>query len=293
MSNQNSWSIQSLTKKTFVTKDETGKEVRTQKNVLTVCTTGIKLYKKHFLEGKNKDEDRLVLPYDFILIGGDFCPHGEFYELEYQIADDRSVYRALIQCVNPVTDLRIMLGCLKRKNVIPDSIKPLRAWLRSDIDKVHIAFCTEDETGEITVNGGFYGVYDDCMEERPSVEEYTKKYNGQCCLYYYRGDHREYWVEPSDAELIEPIFVCGVNGNDPVFAEKKKAALEEMQALIDEARSIANDYNVPHFFFFATEMDKEGQYKTVFESNVKLDIMQEIITQLETAESSLSQKTNQ
>lgn len=284
MLNQNSWSIQSLTEQTFTTKDEAGKEVHIKNNVLTVCISGIELYKKHFLEDKYKGKDRLVLPYDFILLGGDLCPRGEFYEIEYQTADDCSVYRALIQCVDPVTDLRIMLGCLKRNNILPDSFKPLRAWLRSDIDKVYIASCVEDKIGEIIVNGAYYGIHDDRMDERPSVEEYTMNNRGQCCLYYYRGDHREYWVNPSDTELIDPIFVCGVNGNDPEFAEKKEADMEELQSHLDEAMSIARDYDLPHFVFVVTKATEDGKLDTIYENSIKLNVMQEIITLLQNGE---------
>lgn len=276
MANSKKWSEQSLVEETFVAY-ENGKEVKNKKNVLVVCTSGMELYKKHFKEGKYKGKDRLVVPYDFVLIGGDMCPKGEFYEVEYFLGENGMVYRAIVQCVNAVTDLRVMLGCLRRKGILPENFNPIRAWKRWDIDMVHIASCYKDESGEVCTSGGMYGVNDDRMDERMSVDEYVKRYSDQCCLYYYRGDHREFWAKDGDKELVKPIFVCGSeNVNDPEFADKKAADMEEMKECIDRIVEITDDYNMGRIIFVAVGMDKDGNVTGIGDCNLANEAVEKV-----------------
>lgn len=288
MAKTRKWSEQSLVEQTFMTHDANGKEVRTQVNVLVVCTSGMELFRKHFKEDAYKGKDRLLVPYDFVLLGGDFSPKGDFYEVEYQTEGSYAVYRALLQCVDAVTDTRIMLGCLKRNRLLPDGFKPLRAWKREDIGAVHIASCYKDEDGEVNVTGGvyragaelFYADYDDETGYQATVEEYIRDNHGQCCLYYYRGDHREYWARASDKELMEPVFVCGSeNVNDPVFAEKKKRDMEEMENAFSEALETARDYGLMFTVLYQTQV--EGKDSTFhLDSNMDPNLLDDIIKAL-------------
>lgn len=291
MAKTKKWSEQVLVEKSFKTQDENGNEVITKANVLDVCISGLELYKKEFKEGKYKGKNKLIVPYDFLVLAGDFCPKGEFYEVEYQIVGSGNVYRALIQCWNAVTDVRLVLGCLKRNNILPRGFKALRAWKR-DIDKVMIAHCSKDEEGAI-INGSFYeprlSKTEDGKEEKLSIYDYGVRYDSHhegfaddhTCLEYYRGDVHEVWAGPADKDLIDPIFVCGSeNVNDPCFADKREADMEEMMDHISEAIAIANDYRLGTFFLVELGADDEGKLNYSLNYNLSKEVLHKMIDAL-------------
>lgn len=259
MKQSNKWAEQCLVENTFGHKDENGNEVINKLNCLQVCLSGKELYKKEFMEGKYKGKNMLAMPYDFIVEAGDMCPKGAFYELEYTIGEYGMVYRALIQAVDPVTDLPLIIGVLKKKNLLPANFKSHRAWLREDIGAVCVGNCSKDEDGEACFYSGHNEAHDGTMDDgtRLSVLDYAVKYgNLGCCIYYYRGDLREVWI-PQECDCSkEKVFICGVNGDDPAFAEKKAKDLDEMWDLLSQATEIARDYAIPYFYIWQSEDDR-------------------------------------
>lgn len=249
MAKTKKWAEQALVEQSFGHKDKNGNEVVKKMNVLFVCTSGMELFRKDFMEDKWKGEDRLVMPFDFLVEAGDMCPHGAFYEVEYQIEGNVRMCRALIQAVKPEDDLPLIIGTLKLRNLLPENMKVHRAWLRDDIDAVCVGMCTKDEQGETEFfhshNEAKDGVLDD--GERLSVAEYSEKHMG-ACLYYYRGDMREVWTCTlwSDRVKLEKVFVCGVNGNDPEFAQRKAEDMERLKYLMSDVLEIADDYQLRH-----------------------------------------------
>lgn len=247
MANSRKWSEQCLVENTFGYKEENGNEVTNKLNCLNVCLMGKELYKKEFIEGKYKGKDMLGMSYDFIVEAGDMCSKGRFYEVEYTIGQGY-IYRALIQVVNPVTDLPLIIGVLKKKNILPSNFKAHRAWLREDIGCVCIGNCSRDEDGEVS----FYSSHNEARNCDTSVLDYAVK-NNSCCIYYYRGDMHEVWI-PKECDCSkEKVFVCGISGNDPDFAEERERALEEMWANLSEATQIACDYGISFFSAFQTD----------------------------------------
>lgn len=263
MANSKKWSEQTLTRQSF-TNIENGKEVQGSLRVLNVCTSGMELYRKHFKEGKYKGADELIAPYDMVVLLGDFSPKcGRFYELEYTIGDKYGyIHRALIQAVNPVTDLRLVVGGLQHANMIPKDIVPHKAFL-TDIDRVHIGGCYNDPEEGLVFQGGMTEAKDGDM----SLLDYIIKNSSDACLYFYRGDHREAWIHRTDKFDTPDIFVCGSdNVNDPAFAEQRASDLQEMWDNLYEAERIAEDYGLS--FFYMWEEDK-GKYAL---SSHKVDV---------------------
>lgn len=258
MANSKKWSEQTLTEQSF-TNIENGNEVQKTLRVLDVCTSGMELYRKHFTECKYKEKNELIVPYDMVVLLGDFSPRGgRFYELEYTLGDKYGIIcRALIQAVNPVTDIRLIIGGLQHNNVLPKDLFPHKAHL-TNIDYVHIGGCYNDPTDGICFSGGMT----EAKDGDTSVLDYLLKNSPYLCLYYYRGDHREVWLHRTDKFDTPDIFVCGSdNVNDPVFAEQRAADLDEMREYIAEAVGIAEDYGLNLFFAYENgEVNDEGKH---------------------------------
>lgn len=259
MKQSKKWSEQQLVEHTFTHNDENGNEVRIKKNVLHVVTSGKELFRKSFIEDADwKKRNQLILPFDFVMVPGDFAPEGGlFYELEYHIGEKGAVYRGLLQLCNPVEDIRTVLGMMQRKNLLPKGFNPIKLYLRDDIDVVSIDSCYKDEDGEPQLFGS----------QSKASKDYTQTITEHCrdnadhtgtCMYYYRGDHREYWMKSEDALNFEKVFVCGENGNDPEFTDQREADLGEMELNLSEALDTVHDYNIPHLFIW---QDSEGNYE--------------------------------
>ena len=255
MANSRKWAEQCLIEETFCY-NENEKEVKKNKRCLNVCISGKELYKKEFINGKYKDKDMLAIPFDFVVVAGDMCTEGRFYELEYTIGERGVVYRSLIQAVDPVTDLQLIIGTLKHQSILPTNFKSHRAWLREDIDVVCVGSCSKDDDGQPAFYSGHKEAKDGISDngERLSVLDNVVKYGTLGCnIYYYRGDLREVWFERECDCSKEKVFVCGVNGDDPDFAEKKSQDLEEMWEHINEASQTAKDYGLQFFYMWQDE----------------------------------------
>lgn len=280
MTKTKKWSEQLLVKQTFGHKAENGDVVKKELNCLQVCLSGKDLYNREFRNDKYKGKNMLALPFDFIVQAGDMCPEGRFYELEYTIGEYGVVYRGLIQAVDPVTDLQLIIGTLKSKNLLPADMKSHRAFLRDDIDVVCIGNCSKDEDGEAAFYSGHKEAKDGTKDDgtRMSVLDYAVKYgNLGCNIEYYRGDCREVWIPRACDCSKEKVFVCGVNGDDPDFAEKREAELQAAMELLDEVQAILTDYNIPFFMFVGDKPDEEGRMRSNFRGNVEAPFMHEVI----------------
>ena len=261
MAKSQKWAEQCLEENTFGHTDENGNEVAYTLNCLSVCLTGKELYRKEFLEGKYKGKNTLQIPFDFIVEAGDMCPSGMFYELEYTIGEHGVVYRALVQAVDPVTDLPLIIATLKKKNILPANFMSHRAWLRDDIQAVCVGHCSKDEDGEVVFESGINNARATHDATTLSVLDYAVKYgNLGCCIYYYRGDCREVWVTSDIDCSKDKVFVCGQNGDDPEFAERRENDLDDMRFHLEEAKSIADDYGAAFFAVWNADEDHHGVY---------------------------------
>lgn len=276
MKKSKKWAEQALVEEPFRHKDENGNEVEGCLNVLNVCLSDKELYRKEFIEGKYRGKTQFLIPYEFIVETGDMCPKGKFYELEYFIGESGIVYRALIQAVDPVADIQLILGTLRYKNLLPVGFKPLRAFLRSDIDAVNVGHCSKDENGEACFIGGMNKAGDGTLDDgsRLSVLKYAiRNAVTGCCLYYYRGDCRELWVPGRVDCSADKVFVCGVNGNDPDFADQRKQAIDRLDDLLEEAKEIIADYNLPHFVV----VSKDGGDDFTISCNLSTDTLKGLL----------------
>lgn len=251
----NSWSKQVLVK------DECrqGEEVRTE-NALIVCNQNIDLFQKEFIDGKHWGEIDPIMPFDFIVLGGDPCPRGKFYEVEYTLGGKHGlVHRALIQAVDPITDLPLIMGALMHKGKVPADIVTHKAYLRDDIDAVCIVGCHEDEaskgayivSGHVTPREEEYSLLDTVIGRDPSAPFMAK---GAVCLEIYSSDHCvEVWLDPDDKFECKPIFVCGSsNVFDPAFKEQRDADLSELLDHIKDAAQLAQEYGLQYLFCYET-----------------------------------------
>lgn len=242
MSKNKKWSEQILVEESLKVQDEAEKKI----NVLYVCNNGMNIYRKEFIEGKYKDKCEEVR-YDFIVLAGVPCPQGDFYEVEYTIGAYGMVYRALIQCVNPVTDLQLVLGCLKRNNMLPEGFTVHEAFL-SGIDRVHVGSCSKDDNGEAVI---CYGT-DEPKPDEPSIRERVQQEGliaSSCCMEYYRGDVREIWIEPTDT--FDPVFVCGSdNVNDEAFSKQRAADQEEATMFVTSLAQLLDKYKRPYIMAY-------------------------------------------
>lgn len=276
MKQSKKWAEQILVEESLSHKTESGEEVVETTSRLMVCTHGRELFRKEFIEKKYKGKNRQWLPFDFILLAGDMCPKGRFYELEYTIEKPGAMYRALIQAVDPVTDLPLIIASLKARNMIPADVKPYRAWLREDIDVVNIGMC-DREDGEAVFSCSYAYANDGSMDgEKPvTVREYGDQNHG-ACLYYYRGDHRELWTHrvfrPGQKE--EKIFVCGVNGTDPEFADRRRQAIIEMRDNLEQAVEIADSFSIPYLYVF--DMNDDDKVASVG-TNIRRDTLRKML----------------
>lgn len=226
----------------------------------------MELYRRNFMNGKYKEKDELVVPYDMVVLLGDFSPRaGRFYELEYTLGPKCGmVYRALIQAVNPVTDLRLIVGGLQNNNVLPKDLCPYKARL-TDIDMVHIGGCYNDDEDGVVFHGGVT----EAKDGDTSVLDYLLKYSTDLCLYYYRGDHREAWVHRTDKFDTPDIFVCGSdNVNDPAFAQQREADLDEMTDCIERATEIASEYGYDYLFMMKRPSGEEMEVSVCFNKDL-------------------------
>lgn len=260
MNQSQKWSEQVLVEESFGHMDKDGNEVIKTLTCLNVCISGKELYKKEFIDGKYKRKKMFTLPFDFIVENGDMSPKGSFYELEYFIGERGMVYRALIQAVDPVTDIPLIIGTLKHNDFLPADFSPKRAYLRDDIDAVCIGNCSKDENGEACFMSGHNEAHDGTMDdgERLSVLDYALRHSVTGCNFnYYCGDCIEQWI-PEECDCSEKIFVCGVNGNDPEFAEQRECELDMMTDNMNDALATLRDYSVPHLLIW---QDSEGNYE--------------------------------
>ena len=258
-------------------KQENGKKVEVEDaNVLYVITSGLELFRKEFIEGDKKfsGKNQLVCPFDFVALAGDLCPEGRFYEMEYTLGGPHGVvYRGLIQAVNPCTDIRLVLGTLIARNYIPQDIYPRKAWLRDDIDAVCQGDCFRDEDNTPMCGWGTRYAKDSDI----SVSQYVEKYH-DAVIYYYRGDHREPIVKSEYADKAPKIFVCGSeNVNDPEFLHQREADMEELANLLSEAKTIIQDYNVPHFLVVATDVEGDSTAHFDIAYNLNPEHMRKIV----------------
>ena len=247
MTKKTKWAEQCLVENTF-RHMVNGKEVDVTMDCLNVCLTGKELYRKAFLEDKYRGKDKLVVAYDFIVILGNPGPSGgAFYMVEYTIGEYGVMYHALVQAVKPAEDLPLIFGTLKSKNIIPNNVKVHRAWKAVNIDAVCIGSCGRDEDGEAVFTSG-------CVEAKEcdtGLLDYVLHYpEWGACLEYYRGDCKEVWT-PREVDCSkEKIFVCGVNGDDPEFAERKAKDIDEMWSDLASATEVADDYGVNYFYIW-------------------------------------------
>lgn len=259
----NDWSSQIIAKTTY----NIGDEKRTG-NVLIVCNRNQSLFKEKFLDGNHWPEEDLtrILPFDFICLGGAPCPRGQFYEVEYTIGGKHGImHRALIQAVEPVTDLQFVIGALKHQGILPADIVTHKAYHRDDIDAVRIVECYHDEEIDDTVISGAhitprdeeYSILDTVIGRDPSAPFMAK---GAVCLECYASDHCvEVWLDPDDKFECKPIFVCGSsNVWDEAFAELRREDLAELQDLIDDAIQLLNEYGLQYLICYENSKRVEG-----------------------------------
>lgn len=280
MTKSKKWSEQTLTEQSFKVQ-ENGQEVVKSQNVLQVCTSGMNLYRKYFVEGEYKGKNRLIVPFDMVVLAGNPCPDGRFYELEYTIGSQYGyIYRALIQAVNPVTDIRLIIGKLIASNILSKEFYPRKAWLRDDIDMVCIGGCYVDPEDGPTLSHSIHEATDSDM----SVLDFALGKGGDhgpndVCLCYYRGDCREVWISGHEKFDTPDIMVCGSdNVNDPAFAQQRAADMMELRDHLAEIQSLCNDYSIPFFMFVAIGgVGEGGRMKADFSGNVGAPFMHKVI----------------
>jgi len=88
------WSEQSFSEQTLKIHDN-GQEIERKQKVLNVCVSGMDLYRKSFIDGQHH-HSLGILSYDFIVLAGAECTKGRFYEMEYMIDKEGTVFRALL-----------------------------------------------------------------------------------------------------------------------------------------------------------------------------------------------------
>ena len=251
----NSWSKQVLVQ------DECreGEEVRTE-NALIVCNQGLDLFQKEFIDGKHWGDITPILPFDFIVLAGHPCPRGQFYEVEYTIGGKTGLmHRALIQAVDPVTDLPLVMGALMHKGYVHSFIVTHKAYLRDDIDAVRIVSCSRDKDlndtciygGHVTPREEEFSILDTVIGRDPSAPFMVK---GAVCLELYAAEHCvEVWLDPDDKFETKPIFVCGSsNVFDPAFKEQRDEDLAELIEHLNAASQLAQEYGLQHLFCYET-----------------------------------------
>ena len=280
MAKNKKWSEQILVKQESFTTLKNGKEVEEKKNVLYVCTSGMEMYRKNFIEGKYKGKGSYLVPFDFIVLAGPMmCAEGKFYEVEYTIGEYGVVYRALIQAVNPVTDIRLILGTLKRYNKLPAGFTAQEAILRSDIEQVCIGSCYYDKDEKEPIFT--FGTREAKESEQSIVEQMFDKerfpnFGDAACFEYYRGDVNEVWARPEDKEAMPPVLVYGGNNvDDEAFAQKRDYDMFDLKDAFDLVTELCNKYKIPHFMFY---MPKQGE--GCYSSNIEKKSMTEIVKQL-------------
>lgn len=266
----NHWSTQILVP---VVKD-VNTDPDTTEQTLLVCIEGQKLFNERFVNGKYAGMNELTMPFSFILLGGNPCPRGKFYEVEYTEGEKPGhIHRALIQAVDPVTDLPLLFGMLRHKGILKSEIFTRKAYLREDIEAVNIVRCSDEEDGNgPCCYGGIVrprpedtvSIFDKVLGKDPSFPEFSSQ---SVCLEYYAADHcREEWIDGKMDKLeTQPVFVAGSsNVMDPAFAEMRNEDLSDLIDCINEARQIANDYGLQYLFCYETgQRNPETGYATV------------------------------
>lgn len=249
-----SWSKQVLVKYEY----RKGEEVHTE-NALIVCNQGLDLFQKEFIDGKFEGQNQLAIPFDIIVLGGHPCPRGKFYEVEYTIGGNTGLmHRALIQAVDPVTDLPLVMGALMHKGHVHSFIVTHKAYLRDDIDAVRIVSCSRDKDlndtciygSHVTPREEQYSILDKVQGKDPAFPNF-----GAVCLELYQSDHsQEVWIDLKlDKFETKPIFVCGSsNVFDPAFKEQRDEDLAELLDHINEASQLAQEYGLQHLFCYET-----------------------------------------
>lgn len=257
----NSWSKQVLVSEEC----RKGDEVRTE-NALIVCNQNLDLFQKEFIDSKHLGDITPIIPFDFIVLGGNPCPRGKFYEVEYTLGGKHGVvHRALIQAVDPVTDIQLILGTLNHKGAITDDIVTHKAYLRDDIDAVRIVGCYKDEETEDAYIGGNritpreeeYSILDTVIGRDPAAPFMV---NGAVCLELYAAEHSiELWIDPDDKFAWKPVFVCGSqNVWDEAFAEQRQEDLAELQDHIGDAIQLLNEYGLQYLICYENGKRVEG-----------------------------------
>lgn len=259
----NRWSTQILVPVVWDVKTKP----ETTEQTLIVCTDGEELFNEHFVNGKYQGQNELTMPFSFIVLGGSPCPRGKFYEVEYTEGEQYGLFnRALIQAVDPETDLPLIVGMLRHKGILKSEIFTRKAYLREDIDAVNICRCSidKDDNDDPCCYGGIVrprpedtvSIHDKVLGKDPSFPEFADQ---AVCLWYYAADHcREEWIDGKRDQFdTKPIFVSGgTNVMDPAFAEMRKAELAELQEHIESAAEIAQDYGLE--FLFCHETDEKN-----------------------------------
>lgn len=241
------WSEQLLVAEEFDKTLADGTTVTETENVLKVCTHGQDIFKKEFVDGKYEQKNKLIVPFDMFCLAGGDCPNGKFYELEYQIEGNSWVYRILVQAVNPVTDIRLLLGAVKKAELLPEGFRPGKAYLRDDIDKVVIGGCEADAAGGAYHHGDVYTSGVD-SEQGSLLDICSSSAGAGVTVEFYPGQLPVQVIAvSSDMELMPKIFVAGSeNVSDPEFAEQREKDLDEMMTCLNEAMGIAAEYDLQY-----------------------------------------------
>lgn len=216
--------------------------------------------------------------FNFMILAGKNCPQGQFYELEYShhcyekdgnLLPIGPVRHALIQAVNPDTDLTIMLSAAKRTPIFraSQSIYPIQAYLRSDIERVQLVACVKDDTGEPSIIGPYreaIPVSTDAADvgRTPStvLNAMMRSDNDDPIDFelYTGPDLYTFSAQDSDLTGMDPIFVCGgENVFKPCFAYKRQQDMQEMIDLIEQAIEIANCYNLEYIISMQTYKEQQ------------------------------------
>lgn len=264
----NSWSKQVLVDDKYIA----GGEERTEKTLI-VCNRNLDLFQQKFIDSDYWPDMNPIIPFDFVCLGGVPCPRGEFYEVEYTIGGKTGVmHRALIQAVDPVTDLPLILGVLQHKGVISNGIVTHKSYLRNDIEAVRIVGCSKDEeNNDYYISGGYFKPKErahSILEKVIGKDRSFPEFESQAvCLEYYAADHcHEVWIDGKmDKFDTKPVFVCGSrNVFDPTFAEMRDEDFANIKEYLDIAFELAQDYGLQCIFCYETgNNNPETGHRTV------------------------------